>query len=55
MLVRVAAEMALMFEPLVPHAETVEAMKAARRGEVVKAGNATVHARHASPDPARFR
>jgi DNA-damage-inducible protein J len=38
LLVRVAAEKALPFEPLVPNAETVEAMKAARRGELVKAG-----------------
>jgi DNA-damage-inducible protein J len=38
LLVRVAAEKALPFEPLVPNAETVEAMKAARRGELVNAG-----------------
>jgi DNA-damage-inducible protein J len=38
LLMRVAAEKALPFEPLVPNAETIEAMKAARRGEVVKAG-----------------
>jgi DNA-damage-inducible protein J len=38
LLVRVAAEKSLPFEPLVPNAETVEAMKAARRGEVVKVG-----------------
>jgi DNA-damage-inducible protein J len=37
-LVRVAAEKALPFEPLNPNAETVAAMKAARRGELVKAG-----------------
>lgn len=35
MLVRVAAEKALPFEPLVPNPETVRAMKAARRGELV--------------------
>jgi DNA-damage-inducible protein J len=35
---RVAAEKALPFEPLVPNAETIEAMKAARRGELVTAG-----------------
>jgi len=29
---------ALPFEPLVPNAETVEAMKAARRGELVNVG-----------------
>jgi DNA-damage-inducible protein J len=38
LLVRVAAEKALPFEPLNPNAETVAAMKAARRGDVVKAG-----------------
>ncbi len=38
MLVRVAAEKALPFEPLVPNAETVEAMKA-RRGDVVRVGS----------------
>src|SRR5260370_36786979 len=35
--VRVAAEKALPFEPLNPNAETVVAMKAARRGELVQA------------------
>ncbi|HJS86214.1 MAG TPA: type II toxin-antitoxin system RelB/DinJ family antitoxin, partial [Acetobacteraceae bacterium] len=35
---RVAAEKALPFEPLVPNAETVAAMKAARCGEVVTVG-----------------
>jgi DNA-damage-inducible protein J len=38
MLKRVVADKALPFEPLVPNAETIEAMKAARRGEVVKVG-----------------
>ena len=38
MLTRVAAEKKLPFEPLEPNAETIEAMKAARRGELVKAG-----------------
>jgi DNA-damage-inducible protein J len=33
-----ASEKALPFEPLNPNAETVAAMKAARRGELVKAG-----------------
>lgn len=32
MLTRVAREKALPFEPLVPNTETIEAMKAARRG-----------------------
>ncbi len=34
LLTRVAAEKALPFEPLVPNAKTIEAMKAARRGEL---------------------
>lgn len=34
LLVRIAREKALPFEPLVPNAETIEAMKAARRGEL---------------------
>jgi len=38
LLVRVAAEKALPFDPLVPNDETIEAMKAARRGELVNAG-----------------
>ena len=39
MLMRIAKDKALPFEPLVPNAETVEAMKAARRGDLVTAGN----------------
>jgi DNA-damage-inducible protein J len=35
---RIVAEKALPFEPLVPNAETIDAMKAARRGELVTAG-----------------
>ena len=38
LLKRVAAEKSLPFEPLAPNAETIAAMQAARRGEVVKAG-----------------
>ena len=38
LLVRVAAEKALPFEPLNPNAETVAAMKAARRGDLIKVG-----------------
>ena len=38
MMVRIAAEKRLPFEPLVPNAETIEAMKAARRGDVVDVG-----------------
>jgi DNA-damage-inducible protein J len=34
MMVRIANDKALPFEPLTPNAETIEAMKAARRGEL---------------------
>ena len=33
MMVKIAKEKALPFEPLVPNKKTIEAMKAARRGE----------------------
>ncbi len=39
MMVRIAAEKRLPFEPLVPNSETVAAMEAARRGEVVTVGD----------------
>jgi DNA-damage-inducible protein J len=39
MMVRIATEKALPFEPLVPNEETIEAMKAARRGQLVTAGS----------------
>jgi len=39
MMVRIAKDKALPFEPLVPNAETIEAMKAARRGELVTVGS----------------
>ncbi len=35
---RVAAEKSLPFDPLVPNADTIEAMKAARRGDLTTAG-----------------
>ena len=38
MMVRIATEKALPFEPLVPNAETIEAMKAARQGELTTVG-----------------
>jgi len=38
LLTRIAAEKASPFEPLIPNAETIEAMKAARRGEFIAAG-----------------
>jgi DNA-damage-inducible protein J len=39
LMVRVAAEKALPFEPLVPNKKTVEAIKAARRGELTSVDN----------------
>jgi DNA-damage-inducible protein J len=39
MMVRIATEKRLPFEPLVPNAETIEAMRAARRGEVITVGS----------------
>ena len=39
MLVRTVAEKALPFDPLVPNAKSIRALKAARRGELSKAGN----------------
>ena len=39
LLVRIAKEKALPFEPLVPNEETIEAMRAARRGELVTVNN----------------
>jgi DNA-damage-inducible protein J len=38
MMVRIAREKALPFEPLIPNDETIEAMKATRRGELTTAG-----------------
>jgi len=39
MMVRIAKDKALPFEPLAPNAETIEAMRAARRGELVTVGS----------------
>jgi DNA-damage-inducible protein J len=39
MMIRIAKDKALPFEPLIPNAETIEAMKAARRGEMVTVGS----------------
>jgi DNA-damage-inducible protein J len=39
LLKRVAAEKALPFEPLSPNAETIDAMRAARRGDLVSVGS----------------
>ena len=38
MMIRIATERRLPFEPLVPNEEPIEAMKAARRGDVVTLG-----------------
>ena len=40
MMMRIAKEKALPFEPLIPNEETVEAMRAAQRGEFVWSGSA---------------
>lgn len=40
LMIRIAADKALPFEPLVPNAETIEAMRAARRGELTHVGPA---------------
>jgi DNA-damage-inducible protein J len=39
MMIKIAREKALPFEPLVPNEETIEAMKVARRGELVTVGS----------------
>jgi DNA-damage-inducible protein J len=39
MMTRIAAEKAPPFEPLVPKAEKIEAMKAARRGDLISVGS----------------
>ena len=39
MMMRIAAEKRLPFEPLVPNDETIEAMRAARRGELIAVGS----------------
>jgi DNA-damage-inducible protein J len=40
MMMRIAKEKALPFEPLIPNDETIEAMRAARRGEFAWSGSA---------------
>jgi DNA-damage-inducible protein J len=40
LMVRVAAEKALPFEPLVPNKKTIKAIEAARRGKLKTAGSA---------------
>ena len=39
LLIRIAREKALPFEPLVPNKKTIEAIKAARRGDLVTIGS----------------
>jgi len=39
MLIRIAKDKALPFEPLIPNADTVEAMQAVERGGVATAGS----------------
>jgi DNA-damage-inducible protein J len=39
LIIRIAREKALPFEPLVPNAKTIEAIKAARSGNLVTAGS----------------
>lgn len=39
MLMRTVADRALPFDPLIPNEETIEAMKAARRGDLVTVGS----------------
>lgn len=39
LMTRIATEKALPFDPLVPNAETIEAIKAARRGELISIGS----------------
>ena len=39
MMLRIARDKALPFEPLIPNAETIEAMEAARRGELIHVGD----------------
>jgi len=50
LMVRIAKDRALPFEPLVPNAETIEAMKAARRGELIKAGKPAKLIAHLNAD-----
>jgi DNA-damage-inducible protein J len=38
LMIRIAREKALPFEPLIPNEETIEAIRAGRRGELVTAG-----------------
>jgi DNA-damage-inducible protein J len=46
LLARVAREKRLPFEPLTPNTETIEAMKAARRGELIEVSSTKELIRH---------
>ncbi|HXP24121.1 MAG TPA: type II toxin-antitoxin system RelB/DinJ family antitoxin [Candidatus Sulfotelmatobacter sp.] len=50
MMVRIAKERALPFEPLIPNAETIEAIEAARRGELVTVGSVDELLAHLNAD-----
>ncbi len=50
LMVRIAAEKSLPFSPLVPNKKTIEAMRAARRGDLVKAGSVQRLLRHLNED-----
>jgi DNA-damage-inducible protein J len=50
MMVRIAREKALPFEPLIPNAETIEAIEAARRGELVTVGSVDELLAHLNAD-----
>jgi DNA-damage-inducible protein J len=50
MMMRIANEKKLPFEPLVPNEETIEAMKAARRGEFEWGGPADKLIEHLNAD-----
>jgi DNA-damage-inducible protein J len=39
MMLRIARDKVLPFEPLIPNAETIEAMEAGRRGELIHVGD----------------
>lgn len=39
LLIRIAREKALPFEPLVPNAKTIKAIKAARKGDLITVGS----------------
>jgi len=50
MMIRIAKEKALPFEPLVPNKETIKAMKAARHGDFEWTGSANKLLDHLNAD-----